>query len=129
MRNAPATKETIAATRVPSKARGRLSVRRPRFHSRIRNATTPVNPNADRKSTRLNSSHSQISYAVFCLKKKDDYVNYKSFVKSSLRSCLLTPPKPSTGNSNTSSEGKKPTGTTTLTHNIRTNRKSVYRTS
>src|SRR2546430_10936433 len=25
---------------------------------------------ADRKSTRLNSSHSQISYAVFCLKKK-----------------------------------------------------------
>src|SRR2546427_9027036 len=32
-----------------------------------------MNPNAteeDRKSTRLNSSHSQISYAVFCLKKK-----------------------------------------------------------
>src|SRR5256886_3422061 len=27
---------------------------------------------ADRKSTRLNSSHSQISYAVFCLKKKYD---------------------------------------------------------
>src|SRR2546430_13448462 len=27
---------------------------------------------ADRKSTRLNSSHSQISYAVFCLKKKTD---------------------------------------------------------
>src|SRR2546430_3409930 len=27
---------------------------------------------ADRKSTRLNSSHSQISYAVFCLKKKKD---------------------------------------------------------
>src|SRR2546430_5924613 len=26
--------------------------------------------NSDRKSTRLNSSHSQISYAVFCLKKK-----------------------------------------------------------
>src|SRR5688572_32104364 len=31
---------------------------------RIRHAT------GDRKSTRLNSSHSQISYAVFCLKKK-----------------------------------------------------------
>src|SRR2546430_4034724 len=33
----------------------------------------------DRKSTRLNSSHSQISYAVFCLKKKiyvaDDFVH------------------------------------------------------
>src|SRR2546430_4045260 len=27
-------------------------------------------PETDRKSTRLNSSHSQISYAVFCLKKK-----------------------------------------------------------
>src|SRR2546430_13357901 len=27
----------------------------------------------DRKSTRLNSSHSQISYAVFCLKKKKQY--------------------------------------------------------
>src|SRR2546427_6401867 len=33
----------------------------------------------DRKSTRLNSSHSQISYAVFCLKKK----------KTILRSALL----------------------------------------
>src|SRR2546430_13033946 len=29
----------------------------------------------DRKSTRLNSSHSQISYAVFCLKKKK-YIHY-----------------------------------------------------
>src|SRR2546430_9906633 len=29
-----------------------------------------VVPGGDRKSTRLNSSHSQISYAVFCLKKK-----------------------------------------------------------
>src|SRR3989475_4216176 len=31
---------------------------------------SPRAPNPDRKSTRLNSSHSQISYAVFCLKKK-----------------------------------------------------------
>src|SRR2546430_11739009 len=30
---------------------------------------------ADRKSTRLNSSHSQISYAVFCLKKKKKHNN------------------------------------------------------
>src|SRR2546430_3495068 len=30
-------------------------------------------PVADRKSTRLNSSHSQISYAVFCLKKKKSH--------------------------------------------------------
>src|SRR5256886_8766644 len=32
-------------------------------------ASTDITP-GDRKSTRLNSSHSQISYAVFCLKKK-----------------------------------------------------------
>src|SRR2546430_8488884 len=35
----------------------------------------------DRKSTRLNSSHSQISYAVFCLKKKKNQINI-----------ILTPP-------------------------------------
>src|SRR5258707_5323728 len=29
-------------------------------------------PDVDRKSTRLNSSHANISYAVFCLKKKKD---------------------------------------------------------
>src|SRR5436190_15831414 len=29
----------------------------------------------DRKSTRLNSSHTVISYAVFCLKKKNKHVN------------------------------------------------------
>src|SRR2546430_17485285 len=33
---------------------------------------------ADRKSTRLNSSHSQISYAVFCLKKKKKSATTKS---------------------------------------------------
>src|SRR2546430_11873066 len=32
-------------------------------------------PRPDRKSTRLNSSHSQISYAVFCLKKKKIHPN------------------------------------------------------
>src|SRR3712207_9092154 len=31
---------------------------------------------ADRKSTRLNSSHANISYAVFCLKKKKKKYNY-----------------------------------------------------
>src|SRR5688572_31807650 len=44
----------------------------------LEDALTPViehqeeheQPAQDRKSTRLNSSHSQISYAVFCLKKK-----------------------------------------------------------
>src|SRR2546427_2533141 len=33
-------------------------------------AVQPAIRDQDRKSTRLNSSHSQISYAVFCLKKK-----------------------------------------------------------
>src|SRR2546422_7007601 len=33
-------------------------------------------PDADRKSTRLNSSHGYISYAVFCLKKKKKQKTY-----------------------------------------------------
>src|SRR2546427_8049130 len=37
-----------------------------------RAAGQPVGTIQDRKSTRLNSSHSQISYAVFCLKKKTE---------------------------------------------------------
>src|SRR3712207_8730684 len=32
----------------------------------------------DRKSTRLNSSHANISYAVFCLKKKNNTMNHTS---------------------------------------------------
>src|SRR2546430_5015738 len=35
-----------------------------------------IDADIDRKSTRLNSSHSQISYAVFCLKKKQDFRGY-----------------------------------------------------
>src|SRR5256885_9880159 len=38
--------------------------------SDIANYTVPSSPSGDRKSTRLNSSHLVISYAVFCLKKK-----------------------------------------------------------
>src|SRR5690625_6724679 len=40
-----------------------------RSRSRIRSENTAP-PRPDRKSTRLNSSHVAISYAVFCLKKK-----------------------------------------------------------
>src|SRR3712207_7002288 len=37
----------------------------------------PLDAEQDRKSTRLNSSHANISYAVFCLKKKNiDDTNY-----------------------------------------------------
>src|SRR3712207_7425389 len=36
--------------------------------------------NVDRKSTRLNSSHANISYAVFCLKKKKQINNYLIYI-------------------------------------------------
>src|SRR6478736_9280391 len=38
----------------------------------------------DRKSTRLNSSHSQISYAVFCLKKKKIYLSMAIMKKNKI---------------------------------------------
>src|SRR2546430_5852168 len=41
-----------------------------RLHAHGRRRRNDDGPVGDRKSTRLNSSHSQISYAVFCLKKK-----------------------------------------------------------
>src|SRR2546430_12195818 len=48
----------------------RPSARRFSRRSRLR-FESPCRNRTDRKSTRLNSSHSQISYAVFCLKKKN----------------------------------------------------------
>src|SRR3712207_7360990 len=39
----------------------------------------------DRKSTRLNSSHANISYAVFCLKKKKGYQTILSHVRTTIR--------------------------------------------
>src|SRR5205085_11899823 len=54
--------QTIHRTTPPPTAASGASVVVP-----SRNANAPT---TDRKSTRLNSSHSQISYAVFCLKKK-----------------------------------------------------------
>src|SRR5688572_33176194 len=55
--------------------RGRPPARREGHRRRTGGAVQPQAPrlrlpHPDRKSTRLNSSHSQISYAVFCLKKK-----------------------------------------------------------
>src|SRR5260221_2193786 len=43
---------------------------RSRAGLRLWDRTRPVARSRDRKSTRLNSSHTVISYAVFCLKKK-----------------------------------------------------------
>src|SRR3712207_8590139 len=48
----------------------------------------------DRKSTRLNSSHANISYAVFCLKKKKPLLLFDSSLHSSIidaPSCLHQP--------------------------------------
>src|SRR2546422_7325959 len=67
-RSGPGVLRVALGDRVPHVARGRAPVARP----------GPVTPRADarrrggrdRKSTRLNSSHGYISYAVFCLKKK-----------------------------------------------------------
>src|SRR2546421_8184351 len=44
----------------------------------------------DRKSTRLNSSHDQISYAVFCLKKKKHNVIRSAHGRKRKRSSALT---------------------------------------
>src|SRR5256886_4354313 len=47
-------------------------------------------PARDRKSTRLNSSHSQISYAVFCLKKKK--TNYEQYAPATSNYRVLAQP-------------------------------------
>src|SRR3712207_8529097 len=46
----------------------------------LRLADPPSRRGQDRKSTRLNSSHANISYAVFCLKKKNNVVLYSIFL-------------------------------------------------
>src|SRR3712207_9508048 len=48
----------------------RLRGARSRRQARAAAVAAPREPAVDRKSTRLNSSHANISYAVFCLKKK-----------------------------------------------------------
>src|SRR5690349_23884942 len=45
--------------------------------------------NKDRKSTRLNSSHVEISYAVFCLKKKKKKKTYKN-IKYKNKKCMYS---------------------------------------
>src|SRR5690606_41305503 len=68
---------TLFRSRDGSTARGRESSRRrwPQkvTRSTMHNSKRPMTPvsTIDRKSTRLNSSHVKISYAVFCLKKKN----------------------------------------------------------
>src|SRR3712207_8818426 len=47
-----------------------VETRHPRAEESIAGQSRARNARSDRKSTRLNSSHANISYAVFCLKKK-----------------------------------------------------------
>ena len=66
------TKVICAATveeKVPSFLRGKNSGWVTAEYSMLPSSTNTRSP--DRKSTRLNSSHKPISYAVFCLKKKN----------------------------------------------------------
>src|SRR2546430_11178200 len=67
---------------------GRLSA----TNSLKRTAAAPApgcRADRDRKSTRLNSSHSQISYAVFCLKKKKKKKNSSISVHRTRRQLCL----------------------------------------
>src|SRR2546430_5273108 len=66
------TGDVIVDRRVGERRRRQepAAVEKRRGDRRERDITKDLEISGDRKSTRLNSSHSQISYAVFCLKKK-----------------------------------------------------------
>src|SRR3712207_8029506 len=55
------------------------------LYRRVGPTGTELAFSGDRKSTRLNSSHANISYAVFCLKKKKHHASHRL---SHLTSCL-----------------------------------------
>src|SRR2546427_8368660 len=48
-----------------------------------------LRPQGDRKSTRLNSSHSQISYAVFCLKKKKNKIGHPASLTTQYKTSAI----------------------------------------
>src|SRR6266568_7583887 len=60
---------------LPIRPRRKRSITSAFSRSSIRPCSRPTRDSRDRKSTRLNSSHSSISYAVFCLKKKKKKYN------------------------------------------------------
>src|SRR3712207_6954328 len=67
----------------PSKRGGRRRARPTGLEGRVRQAfsrrkVAVPHQTADRKSTRLNSSHANISYAVFCLKKKKKNIDTRA---------------------------------------------------
>src|SRR2546430_11267965 len=59
------------------------------YKNRPQLSLTQAGAGSDRKSTRLNSSHSQISYAVFCLKKKKKYTKTIHMVNKWIKTLLL----------------------------------------
>src|SRR2546427_7307608 len=72
MRSSPSS--SVAASAAARRSPGR----RPRSRRCSPKSLVNCASILDRKSTRLNSSHSQISYAVFCLKKKKDNHQHRS---------------------------------------------------
>src|SRR2546430_2676812 len=83
-RHAEAARKPGPACRAARRRRGRFPAALAGSHVRPRQG--------DRKSTRLNSSHSQISYAVFCLKKK----KHTHLNDTELTPCHRTAPRRST---------------------------------
>src|SRR2546427_7335803 len=79
-----------AAGRRPGARRARVlrprdgAIARRQLHG-LPDAARRLDAREDRKSTRLNSSHSQISYAVFCLKKKKTEQENKTRVMTQRR--------------------------------------------
>src|SRR2546430_6492155 len=67
----PRGRNRIGRIRAPHQ----LALGRNREHDQTARDHAVAEREQDRKSTRLNSSHSQISYAVFCLKKKKNEPN------------------------------------------------------
>src|SRR2546427_7684244 len=68
----------------------------------------------DRKSTRLNSSHSQISYAVFCLKKKKNKLALDLHSTRSSYNATLLPQLTMLAKSTTTSGAKRRNRLTTI---------------
>src|SRR2546430_12920386 len=64
---------SVLASLVTSVSSGHYEYQNALVSQSRRRRRTPTSLRSDRKSTRLNSSHSQISYAVFCLKKKNTH--------------------------------------------------------
>src|SRR2546430_13616984 len=82
--DSPLVCEESAMLRLMTSAERRLAAISKVVRVRVEGSKNRLNTllprsNGDRKSTRLNSSHSQISYAVFCLKKKTRTKSYTHY--------------------------------------------------